>query len=211
MTVGRPVSIPRWQWRTFAGDLSWLAQRLAMPAGSPAHEREEIHLVCVPSAHHAWLAADVLEMRWRKEVGPTKLELWDTILQARAPFGATSVARLCSAWGLPAPESRSEGLEVEELLAKLSAMTPSVRPVKVVRRGRTTDVNGITCCIETISAGATLRLDSFAIEHEDPTLLDHLLVELELDHTVNTSFLAGLKQGLGLGSNTPKDQQWAKK
>ncbi len=211
LTAGRPVSIPRWQWRTFAQDLSWLAERASIGANVAARRVEETHLVCLPSAHHAWLAGDVLEMRWRKEISPTKLELWDTILQTAAPFGPESVARLCSAWGLPVPALRVEGVLPEELISQMTALTPSVRPVQVVRLGRTTDLDGIRCCLETILAGPSLRLDSFAIEHEDPALLDNLIAELKLGHLVNTSFLAGLKDGLGLGTSTSKERQWARK
>ena len=87
-----PVSIPRWQWRTFAADLSWLTRRFRRLAqGDPSRRVDEIHLVCLQSSHHAFLRGDTLELRWRKEVGPEGFELWDTILQCDLPFRRRTV------------------------------------------------------------------------------------------------------------------------
>jgi hypothetical protein len=88
---------------------------------------------------------------------------------------------------------------------------PGVRPIAVVRRSRIVDVDGITCCLEAISAAPSLRMESFAIEHEDPALVKQLLTDLGLGAGANTSFLQGLKHGLGLSSNEPGRQPWARK
>ena len=84
-----PVSIPRWQWRTFGTDLSWLDRRLSTPGWVESRPVTEVHLVCRCSAHHAWLSAAVLTLQWRKEVGAGGFELWDTILRTGAPTNFT--------------------------------------------------------------------------------------------------------------------------
>lgn len=201
MTSGVPVSIPRWQWRTFAPDLSRLGRRLSTSTCVEVRRVEETHLVCQRSAHHAWLHGEVLELRWRKEVGPEGFELWDTVLRTAAPFDAASVARLFSAWGLAAPAAAS-GLDAAGLLAGPVAAASEVVAVPVVRRQRTGVIDSVSCCFETIRAHRDLRVDSFAVEHEDPSVIEVLLADLGLSPAANTGFPQGLKNALGM----PKSQ-----
>ncbi|MBZ0090027.1 MAG: hypothetical protein K8H90_06585, partial [Thermoanaerobaculia bacterium] len=96
MTGCTPVSIPRWQWRTSASDLSWLRRRLSSPGWLTSPPSDQTHLICLHSAQHAWLETGELELQWRKETGAEGFELWDTILRAAEPFDAASLARLYS-------------------------------------------------------------------------------------------------------------------
>lgn len=189
-----PVAIPRWQWRTFAADLSWLPRRLSPAPWVEGRPACEIHLVCRHSAHHAWLCGGVLTLQWRKEVAAEGFELWDTILRADEPFLAASLERLFSAWGLAAPRTAGEGLGAAALLTGPIAATPSVRAFEVVRRSRRTTVDGICCVLEALTVAGRPRGESFAIEHEDPALLGDLLRRLGLQAAGHTNFLHGLKR-----------------
>lgn len=211
MTVGVPFAIPRWQWRTFGPDLSWLTCRLSAPPSVESRRISQTHLVCLHSAHHAWLHDGRLELRWRKEVGGEGFELWDTILRADAPFQAVHLEQLFAAWGVAAPSQWSQELDVATFLGGPIAETPSVRPVEVVRDSQNVMLDGIACCLETISAEPSILLQSFAVEHEDPELLQHLLDDLGLHDRVNTSFLQGLRQGLGLPQHENGRHVWARK
>lgn len=199
MSLVVPVSIPRWQWRTFGSDLSPLFRRFPAPqgAGKPA---EEIHLICLHSSHSALLRGNALELRWRKQTAPEGFELWDTILTATTPFTQECVARLWAAWGLPVTPTR--GLEsVEMFLEQAISRTGSVVPVRLVRRCRTERLNGIGCELETIQLNGEARIESFAIEHEDPSLMTQVLAELGLDPRQNINLVQGIKSVLGLNGN----------
>jgi hypothetical protein len=211
--TGVAVTIPRWQWRILAPDLSWLADRLSAHAWSAVRPTTEIHLVCMHSAHHAWLHGDELVLRWRKEVGPHGFELWDTILRRAAPFPPASLARLYSAWSLPEPESRAEALSVADLLRGPIAATPSVRPVTVHRQGRTADLEGMACRFEEVATEAVSSplFESFSIEHEDPSLMARWLRDVGLRRSLNSGFLDGLKRGLEPQSHARRSKLWAKR
>jgi hypothetical protein len=210
-TAMSPVSIPRWQWRTFGADLSWLLRRLSTPAWVESRPVVETHLVCRHSTHHAWLSGGLLTLQWRVEQSAEGFELWDTILRTEAPFRAASLERLFLAWGLTAPEAPGDGFGVEGLLAGPIAGTPSVRAVEVERRARRTTLDGLSCGLETVAMGPSRRADSFVLEHEDPSLMAQLLRDLGLDALANTNFLQGLKQALDLPQQDPERPTWARK
>jgi len=213
MTTPVPLTIPRWQWRTFGREAAaLLGRRLAALPRVEVRRSEEVHLVCLHSAHHAWLCGEALELRWRKEVGPEGFELWDTILHARAPFPEAAVARLLSAWTIAAPPSPpEERRDAAALLAGPLARIPTVRPVRVVRQARSGVVDGLACTCETLSGTWGGDLVSVLVEHEDPVLIAQFLAELGLAGRGNTSLLQALKGGLERAATHPEGPTWARK
>jgi len=198
MNACLPVSLPQWQWRTFGDDLAWLSRRLDAPDLGRGRWTDEVHLVCLQSSHHAWLLRDTLELRWRKEVGPDGFELWDPILRATLPFEPASVSRLFSAWGLSREAPACSFADTRSFIESLEQSTPDVRVVRLARRRERTMVDGIDCSFETITTGPDTRWQSFAVEHEDPTVVAHALRTLGLEARDNINFIQGLKRALGL-------------
>jgi len=196
MSTVVPVAIPRWQWRVFAPDLSWLTRRLAATHTGPMTWSEEVHFVCAHSSHHAWVQHDMLELRWRKQTDADGFELWDTILKASAPFTRDDVKRLYAAWGLSMPEVDDAPVGLDRLAA-----VPAVQRVSVTRGAQALRVHGVSCTLESVAAADRPSLQSFAIEHEDPSVIRHVLRDIGLDTRSNTNFLQGLKTALGMGPN----------
>jgi hypothetical protein len=198
------VSLPRWQWRTFGDDLTCLSSRLAAPDLGRGRWTDEVHLVCLQSSHHAWLVRDTLELLWRKEVGPDGFELWDPILRAALPFEPAAVSQLFAAWGLAKAWPGRGFAETDSFVSAIEAAAPSVRAVRLARRRERTSIDGIECSFETVTAGtggSAARCQSFAVEHEDPTVIAHALRTLGLDTRDNINFVQGLKQALGLAGD----------
>ena len=206
-----PVPIPRWQWRTFAEDLSWLFRPLSAREGGAFRHREETHLICDHRSHHAWIADGVLELAWRKELSPEGFELWDCVLRDRWPLRPASRVRLLAAWGVADPAAAPDAGQAGDPLADLLAGIASVRPLRVLSRSRSLAFQGVACSLETLVIEATTRVQSFAIEHEDPALLRQVLAELGLEGAANTSFLQGLRGALGLQLTDPGSRPWARK
>lgn len=202
------VSIPRWQWRTCAADLSWLVRRLPVPPTGPGRRIEEVHFVCLHSSHHAFVHADALKLRWRKELSPEGFEIWDTVLRARLPFQPADVARLHAAMGLSAPDPRAAYPTVGAFVDGVIAATPDVTAVRIVRQARDASFHGFTCSIETVEAAPPARFETFSIEHEDPSLMAQVLTELGLDARANINFLQGLRNALGLPAVDARNPTW---
>ena len=192
------MSLPRWQWRTFGRDLSHVSTKLDAPDLGRGRWSDEVHLVCQRSLHHAWLAKDTLELLWRKVVGSDGCELWDSILRASLPFDPSTVAQLFAAWGQSDTVPARQFADVDTFVGAVEAAAPCVRAVRVARRRERTSLDGIECSFETLLAGDGGRWQSFAVEHEDPAVIAHVLRTLGLDARDNVNFVQGLKQALGL-------------
>lgn len=198
MTGCLPVTLPRWQWRTFGDDLTDLAGRLDAPDLGRGRWTDEVHLVCLRSSHHAWLQGDTLELRWRKEVGPDNVELWDPILRVSLPFDTVSVARLYAAWGLVPEQPPEDYTDTASFITAVGRAWPQVRAVRLARRRERTAVDQVACSFETVIVHPGARWQSFAVEHEDPEVIAHVRRRLGLQHRDNISFVQGLKQVLAL-------------
>jgi len=206
-----PVSIPRWQWRTFAADLPMLARRFPDLGQGSEMRLDEIHLVCLGSSHHAFLRGETLELRWRKEVGPEGFELWDTVLQSGLPFRGEQLTRLWSAWGLPGAAPDREYRTVASFLDEAIVPNPKVIPVRLTRWRREHQLLGIDCSVEAIDIGGAAAIRSLSLEHEDPALIEQLLIELRLSARDNVNFLQGIKSALGLPATDARNGSWARK
>ncbi|MFA6957014.1 MAG: hypothetical protein WC538_14190 [Thermoanaerobaculia bacterium] len=211
MSTVIPVSIPRWQWRTFAADLPSLALRFPELVQGSERRVDEIHLVCLKSSHHAFLRGSTLELRWRKEVGPEGFELWDTVLHSSLPFRGEQLARLWSAWGLPGPAPNIEYRTVASFLDEAIAPNPTVIPVTLTRWRREGRLHGIDCSVEAVEIRGAAAMQSLSLEHEDPALIEQLLIELGLDARDNVNFLQGIKTALGLPATDARERTWARK
>ena len=218
MSLAVPVAIPRWQWRTAASDLSRLFRRF--PASTDAGERiEEIHLICSHSSHSVVLTGQTLELRWRKETRPDGLELWDTILRTSLPYRGEDLARLWATWGVAATVPGADYFSVTSFLDEAIRPHRSVLPARVVRQCRHVTLHGIVCSLEQVIVGSiekvdvapATRFDSFAIEHEDPSLMTQVLASLGLDARDNINFLQGLRNALELPALDVRNRTWPKK
>lgn len=205
-----PVAIPRWQWRIVAHDLTPLFERFPAWQRGAGDRIEEVHLVCPHSSHSALLRDDRLQLRWRKESCAEGFELWDTILDVGAPFPTEAVARLWSVLGLPGTPASTHFASTASLL-DAAAADPSVTPVRISRTAQQIAFQGIGCSLETIRIGPGDTVDSFAIEHEDPSLLTQVLADLGLETTHNTNLLQTIKDVLGLTDHAFRKPTWPKK
>jgi hypothetical protein len=211
MNTAIPISIPRWQWRTFAADQPWLAQRFPEMSNGSESRSDETHLVCLQSSHHALLRGETLELRWRKEVSTEGFELWDTVLHGELPFRADDLTRLWSAWGLSDSMPNREFRTIASFLNEAIAPNASVIPVMLTRWSREARLQGVDCSIEAIDIGGAAAVRSLSIEHEDPALIEQVLIQLGLNARDNVNFLQGLKRILGLPATVARDNTWARK
>lgn len=196
-----PVSLPRWEWRTFGDDLTRLARRLDAPELGRGRWADEVHLVCLQSSHHAWIQRGTLEMRWRKEVGFGGFELWDPIIRTALPFDPDAVARMFAAWGLGWNGGGHALADVNAFLDAVERSSPAVCAVRLARRRERTAIDGVECSLETLTTGPESWWQSLAIEHEDPNVVTHALGRLGLEAGDNVNFIQGLKQAFHLNGD----------
>jgi exopolyphosphatase/guanosine-5'-triphosphate,3'-diphosphate pyrophosphatase len=185
---------PRWEWRCFAPRLAPLAARAGLPAGTKARESDERYLL-----DRSGRITDTVKIRdGRLDVkrllrtGAEGLESWAPVLKAAFPLGRETVA---AAFGplLPRGGPLRESYTLDELIGAIPALL--VVDVHKSRRGFAfreclAELAELTC--------GEARLESFALEHEDPARVLAALRALGLDPGANTSYGPGLRGVLGL-------------
>ena len=189
--------MPRWEWRTFA---PLPEAQLKGQLGTPVLNKtgaHEISILCANSKHDVLIRGEVIRLKWRKQVSPSGLELWDLILSETFPCPAEVVLRLFEAWVLPIPDLARKTYTKAQFLDEVLPRHQGLTPLEIEKRAETFLVDGITCELTRLRANH-LELESFCIEHEDPALVLQALHHLGLQGQRNTSYPQGLKAALNL-------------
>ena len=189
--------MPRWEWRTFAPlSEARLKGQLGIPVGNKA-SIHETSILCAKSKHDVLIRGEVLCLKWRKQVSPSGLELWDLVLSETFPCPSEVLLRLFDAWVLPPPALARKSYSKAQFLGELLPQHLALRPIEIEKRSETFLLDGITCELTRLTANH-IELESFCIEHEDPALVLNALHHLGLQGWRNTSYPQGLKAALNL-------------
>lgn len=197
MTHTSAMVIPRWEWRTFAPSLEDLRRKVNGAVFQAPREVRETYFVCLKSSHNAKVRDGLMDLKWRKQVDADGLELWDPVLKSRLPIEAGLVPRLFEAWGLPLPALSRVSYTLPELLDEIVQPNPALRAVRTVKHREGFTLDGTTCEFAHVVADG-VPLESFCVEHEDPSLVLQVIRGLGLDSHENISYTLGLKRALAL-------------
>ena len=211
MSTPATLVIPRWEWRTFAASLADLRRAVEETRLETPRESRETCVLCLRSSHNAKIRDGLMDLKWRKQVDPDGLELWDPVLKSAFPFGASFMPRLFEAWGLPAPALARGAYSLSQFLEEVVAPSPDLRSVEITKHRQGFTLDGTTCEFARIEA-ESFRLESFCVEHEDPALVLQVLRSLGLDSHRNINYPMALKRALApQGSDGPGDTRWEKR
>ena len=189
--------MPRWEWRTFAPrSEARLKGLLSTPVVSKA-SAHETSILCAKSKHDVLIRGEVLRLKWRKQVSPSGLELWDLVLSEVFPCSSEVLLRLFDAWVLPAPALARKTYSKTQFLGEVLPQHLELKPIDIETRSETFLLDGLTCELTQLTANH-VELESFCIEHEDPALVLQVLHHLGLQGRRNTSYPQGLKAALNL-------------
>jgi len=195
MSYAAPLQMPRWEWRTFAPSQAKLHDFLSGISNAEDQGFHEISLLCPRSMHDVQIRGEGIRLKWRKQIGPEGLELWDPILRSTFPCPVEVVLRLFEAWGLPTPVlSRSE-YSKSQFLSEIVPQCPGLWAVEVDRQSQVFHLDGVRCEWIKLSADQ-IKLECFYVEHEDPVMTLQVIRRLGFQAQGNTSYSQGLKAAL---------------
>ena len=193
--------IPRWEWRTFGQDFGDAEAKFAALAAEKVQKSEETYLVAAASDSNVKIRDGLLDIKLREEVDSNGLEQWKPVLKEPFPLPAAAVSRTRLLLGLPEAGASGDGVSLEELLSELA---PAGGPIHIVRvrktRTRYTSLGCVSELTQLVANGTTVR--TVAIEDESPVKVIAAVRAMGLDGYRNTSYPNGLKQLLGLSSDS---------
>jgi len=194
---GAPVVIPHWEWRTFAParDCIKTLDGMGTPLGSS--DRSEISLICSTSSHDVTIRDGRMTLKWRKQVRPEGLELWDVVLDSTFPCRRETLERLFEAWGILSPQIPRPQYTLQAFLEETIHDHPGLRMVLVEKHEESFSVESARCEWTRLVANQ-IHCECLCIEHEDPGLILQVVRRLGLQAKLHASYPTGLKAALQL-------------
>ena len=95
--------IPRWEWRTFGGDLSPAVTYLADKVPEAKQESDEVYLLSSRCDASVKARAGFLDVKQLEQRDCNGLEQWRPILKATFPLPAETVTQVFDVLHLPSP------------------------------------------------------------------------------------------------------------
>jgi hypothetical protein len=189
--------IPRWEWRTFSPDLDALQRAVGPLADVTPRDSSEVYILCLRGPQSVKLRDGVIDIKRLRQVDDNGLELWEPVFKAKFPLGRSDIAAAFSEWQLPLPALSGDSYTIEAFLTSLVAPQPVLRAARVEKSRRGFVFQG--CMAEFVRLAVDLHpLQSFALEHEDRSLILAALERLGLDSHADINYPLGLKRALGL-------------
>jgi exopolyphosphatase / guanosine-5'-triphosphate,3'-diphosphate pyrophosphatase len=194
--------IPRWEWRTFGGDLSGAAARLQASATTGVQASDEVYLLSALGDANVKIRAGLLDIKRLEQVDGDGLEQWLPVLKAEFPLPAEAVIRVFEALGLPAPGLQRPHYSLEQLTAEFIGPEPRLRVLAVHKQRSRFSMGGCGCELtEVLAAGRVVT--TLAVESEDPAAVIAVVRDLGLGGIRNQSYPRGLKALIGMTGEVP--------
>jgi hypothetical protein len=198
--------IPRWEWRCFAPSLATIVQAVAIPSDAASRESDEIYLLDPRGTENVKIRDGVLDIKRLRQIDANGLELWEPVFKAPFPLSQGDLAAASAVWPLPLETLPRETYTIEHFIEDVVILRADLHVVRVHKSRRAFMFAG--CSAELVRLAAESRtLESFSLEHEDPTRILAALLTLGLDGHANTNYSLGLKSALGLERATTEQQK----
>lgn len=198
------ATVLAWEWRSFDYQPQlWRAALLRGVRTGPGTMTAETYLLAGRSPDSVKLRNDRVEVKQVAHTDPAGLEQWNPVVSERFPLARSAMGMLCDAWRRPRVDVHPALLTSAELVSYLYSHMPDVRVIPLRKWRRGYRVHG--CIVErtTVLVGGTV-LESFSMAHEDAATLVNVIRSLHLAVERNTSYVAELKQLVGLPVWTPR-------
>jgi exopolyphosphatase/guanosine-5'-triphosphate,3'-diphosphate pyrophosphatase len=192
-----PAVVPRWEWRTFGGELGEAERQLTAIGHGRVQESDEVYLLSTNSDASVKLRDELVDVKRLERVDGDGLELWNPIMKESFPLTAAAVAVVLTTLGVTGLDLNRPTYTREEFAGDFEG-NPDLLAVEVHKRRTHYAVD--ECMVEL--TGLDTRRGSvrtIAIESPDPALVVATIRRLGLAGRRNVSMAQGLKTLFGFG------------
>lgn len=202
MNTKAPISLaPRWEWRTFAPDLSALRGKLHSLDGATAKYSRETYIVCDSPRYNTKIRFEVLDVKRLIEVDPNGLQLWNPVFKETFPIRAEMLGKLFGVIGNKPPVFALHAYSLPEFLDQVALPEHGMRVVHVEKSRRGFEFADCTAEFADVTINGQ-PAQSFCLEHTDPAKVVRALEDLDLRGAPNVSYPAAIKAAIGWASLT---------
>ena len=194
--------VPRWEWRTFGGDLAAAAARLQASGTTALQVSDEVYLLSALCDANVKIRAGLMDIKRLEQTNGDGLEQWRPVLKAEFPLPAETVAPVFEALGLPGPRLQRLDYSPGQLTAELIGPEPRLRALAVHKRRKRFRMGGCGCELTEVRAEGCV-VTTLAVESEDPAAVIAVVRDLGLGGLPNQSYPRGLKALIGMRGDAP--------
>ena len=189
--------IPRWEWRTFGGELTAASARLQAPGSTGFQVSDEVYLLSALCDANVKIRAGFMDIKQLEQVNGDGLEQWRPVLKTEFPLPAQTVTRVFEALGLPAPRLQRPAYTLDQLTGELVGAEPRLRAIAVQKARNRYRMGGCGCELTDVVADGR-AVTTLAVESEDAAAVAQTVRDLGLQGVPNRSYPRGLKALLGM-------------
>lgn len=191
------VIIPRWEWRTFAKELTAYEKTLEHYGKPGMKKSEEVYILSKLRDDNTKIREDLIDIKSLQAVNDAKLEQWNPTLKAGFPISPGSLGQLFAVFGVPAPEFNRPEYTYDQFLSELIMSNESLQVVNVKKVRYIYTINECTVELaETEFNGIPWK--TACVEHIDPGLVLKTVTELGLAGYENINYIKAMKMSVGL-------------
>ncbi len=189
--------IPRWEWRTFGGDLAAAASRLQSLGTSVVQASDEVYLLSTLGDANVKIRDGLMDIKQLEQTNGDGLEQWRPVLKAEFPLAAETVMQVLQALGLSVPPLQRSAYGLDQLRAELFRPEPRLRALEVHKERTRYRMGGCSCEVTEVVAEGR-KVMTLAVESEDAAAVIATVRELGLWEVPNQSYPRGLKALIGM-------------
>lgn len=189
--------IPRWEWRTFADDLSAFAATLQNYGQSSVKKSSEVYILSKVRDDNTKIREDLIDIKALQAVDTNSLEQWNPLMKAGFPIGKDKLAELFTVFGVAAPEFSRDEYTYDEFLTELIHPCDDLEVVNVKKVRYIYNIND--CAVELAETEFNgVPSKTACVEHIDPANVMKTVTELGLTGFDNINYIKAMKRTVGL-------------
>jgi len=140
---------------------------------------------------------EMFDIKRLREIDSNGLERWQPIFKAMFPLTHPDIATVFAEWQIALPRLNRESYTKEQFIGELIGPQPALHVVHVGKSRRV--FHYLDCMAEFVGLFLdSISLQSFSLEHEDPSRILDGLRSLGLESRANTNYPNALKRALAL-------------
>ncbi|HEX3291436.1 MAG TPA: Ppx/GppA phosphatase family protein [Gaiella sp.] len=197
--TGRPLVVPRWEWRTFGDAFDDAEPRLGALAPTKVQDSDELYILSNRVEGSIKVRDGRLDVKLLEEVDDDGLEQWRPVATAEFGVRANEVASLLEALDASVPFLARETYDLRQLVEDVVAPHDDLRAVPVRKHRVHHRVDGCMAELTDVRSGSHATR-TLAVESEDPVVVRATVEALGLWSRPNVNFPRGLALLVGFGA-----------
>jgi exopolyphosphatase/guanosine-5'-triphosphate,3'-diphosphate pyrophosphatase len=184
--------LPRWEWRSFGGSFPAAEERLKGLVPDRLRESAEIYILSAVSNDNVKIRHGLMDIKTLQQVNEDGLELWQPDMKASFPLRKEEILRAFKALRVAPLPFRRDAYTPEQFIGELMNASRHLRTIDVRKQRTGYLINGCIAEFARLTVEG-LRIQTVALEAEDPVQVAATVRQLGLERLTNTSYPRGLK------------------